>query len=68
MVMIKITVKITKIIKLFFITLLVTEGFSQQKKLLNKKVVSYLKRNSKTNYLLKTIRHLLSSFIYLFMH
>ena len=54
MVMIKITIKIVKIIKLLVITFLVTEGYSQQKKLINKKIVSYLKRNSKTNYLLKT--------------
>ena len=33
MVMIKITIKIAKIIKLFVITCLVTEGFSQQKKI-----------------------------------
>ena len=47
MAMIKITIKIAKIIKLFVITFLITEGFSQQKKLINKKIVSYLKRNSK---------------------
>ena len=57
MVMIKITIKIAKIIKLFVICYYLScyvRVFSTKKKLINKKIVSYLKRNSKTNYLLKT--------------
>ena len=58
MVMIKITIKIAKIIKLFVICYYLSchgRVFStKKKKLINKKIVSYLKRNSKTNYLLKT--------------
>ena len=58
MVMIKITIKIAKIIKLLVICYYFSchgRVFStKQKKLINKKIVSYLKRNSKTNYLLKT--------------
>ena len=56
MAMIKITIKIAKIIKLFVICYYLSchgRVFSTKKKLINKKVVSYLKRNSKTNYLLK---------------